>query len=204
MDSLVHDRVQFSEAAASLLHRLVDHAAKGEPRCAGTDARQDGAGDRQSVGATRADQGLAVSVQPRFARDKPRIFDSFDTVAATLDVAAPLVAETELNVAAINEKLDRGHLDATTLMEELMQRGIPQRTAHEIVGKLVRTALDQRCRLSDLPLEQFQAAHPSLDDKIYQALGVENAIRRFVSYGSTAPAEVAQQVALWQKKVGPQ
>lgn len=147
-------------------------------------------------------KGLPLAYNRDLQEDKPRIFDSFDTLAATLDVAAPLVAATELNVAAINEKLDRGHLDATTLMEELMQRGIPQRTAHEIVGKLVRTALDQRCRLSDLTLAQFQNAHAALDESIYASLGVENAINRFVSYGSTAPAEVAKQVALWQKKVG--
>ena len=41
------------------------------------------------------------------------------------------------NRAAIAEKLDRGHLDATTLMEWLIQRGTPQRTAHHLVGQLV-------------------------------------------------------------------
>ncbi len=104
-------------------------------------------------------KGLPLAYNRDLQEDKPRIFDSFDTVAACLEVAAPLVAGAELNRAAISERLDRGHLDATTLMEELIRRGIPQRTAHEIVGKLVRKALDRNCRLSDLKLADFQQAH---------------------------------------------
>jgi argininosuccinate lyase len=146
-------------------------------------------------------KGLPLAYNRDLQEDKPRIFDSYDTVAACLNVAAPLVAQTELNREAIAERLDRGHLDATTLMEELIRRDVPQRTAHEIVGKLVRAALDRNCRLADLKLAEFQNVHPQLDDSIYEALGVERAVERFVSYGSTGPAEVERQLALWQKKL---
>jgi argininosuccinate lyase len=147
-------------------------------------------------------KGLPLAYNRDLQEDKPRIFDSFDAVAACLEVAAPLVAQAELNREAIAEGLDRGHLDATTLMEELIRRGVPQRTAHEIVGKLVRKALDRNCRLSDLKLADFREAHPQLDESIFDALGVERAVSRFVSYGSTGPAEVAKQVAIWKVKVG--
>jgi argininosuccinate lyase len=147
-------------------------------------------------------KGLPLAYNRDLQEDKPRIFDSYDTVAACLEVAAPLVAEAELNREAIAERLDRGHLDATTLMEELIRRGVPQRTAHEIVGKLVRKALDRNCRLADLQLTDFQEAHPQLDASIVDVLGVQQAVKRFVSYGSTAPAEVERQVAIWKNKVG--
>jgi argininosuccinate lyase len=146
-------------------------------------------------------KGLPLAYNRDLQEDKPRIFDSYDTVAACLEVAAPLVAEAELNREAIAERLDRGHLDATTLMEELIRRDIPQRTAHEIVGKLVRKALDRNCRLADLKLADFQAEHAALDESIFSALGVERAIERFISYGSTGPAEVARQVAYWKDKL---
>ena len=42
MDPLVDRRVQLPEAAGGLLHRLVDHAAEGQPGRAGADPRQDG------------------------------------------------------------------------------------------------------------------------------------------------------------------
>jgi argininosuccinate lyase len=147
-------------------------------------------------------KGLPLAYNRDLQEDKPRIFDSYDTVAACLEIAAPLVAQAELNRDAVAERLDRGHLDATTLMEELIRRNIPQRTAHEIVGKLVRKALAQNCRLSDLQLADFQEAHAELDHEVYRALGVERAVERFVSYGSTAPAEVDRQIAHWKQTLG--
>jgi len=122
-------------------------------------------------------------------------------VLASLEIAAPLVQGTKLNRAAIAEKLDRGYLDATTLMEELIRRGMPQRTAHEVVGKLVRKAMDRGVRLADLSAEDFKQVDATLDDSVRSALGVENAVARFVSYGSTAPAEVNKQIEAWQERL---
>ena len=89
-------------------------------------------------------KGLPLAYNRDLQEDKEPLFDSFDTVRASLELAAPLVAGAELNRAAILERLDRGHLDATTLMEHLIRRGIPQRTAHGLVGRLVRKALGSR------------------------------------------------------------
>jgi argininosuccinate lyase len=146
-------------------------------------------------------KGLPLAYNRDLQEDKPRIFDSFDTVLACLELAAPLVAGAELNRPVIAERLDRGHLDATTLMEEMIRRGIPQRTAHEVVGRLVRKALDRGVRLSDLAASEFEEAHPALDKSIKDVLRVENAVARFTSFGSTAPAEVERQIAAWTEKL---
>jgi argininosuccinate lyase len=69
------------------------------------------------------------------------------------------------------------------------------------VGKLVRKALDRGCRLSDLPLEEFRAAHADLDEGVYRVLGVESAVAAFVSYGSTGPKCVEEQIAAWKARV---
>jgi argininosuccinate lyase len=146
-------------------------------------------------------KGLPLAYNRDLQEDKERIFDSFDTVELCLELAAPLVAGAALNASAIAEKHDRGHLDATTLMEWLIQRGTPQRTAHHLVGQLVGTALARGCPLADLKLDDFRAADPSLDESVYGVLGVENAVAAFRSYGSTAPAEVQRQIDRWKAKV---
>jgi argininosuccinate lyase len=146
-------------------------------------------------------KGLPLAYNRDLQEDKPPIFDSFDTVAACLELAAPLVAQAELNRPAVAERLDRGHLDATTLMEHLIGQGVPQRTAHGVVGKLVRKALDRNVRLSDLSIEEFREVHPDLDESIYGVLGVEHAVKAMRSYGSTAPDEVEKQVALWKQRL---
>lgn len=146
-------------------------------------------------------KGLPLAYNRDLQEDKERLFDSFDTVQASLEVAAPLVAGAELNRTAIAERLDRGHLDATTLMEYLIRRGVPQRTAHRVVGRLVRKALDRKVCLADLALEDFREAHAELDEGVYDVLGVEKAVQAMQSYGSTGPQQVRRQIERWKEKL---
>ena len=144
-------------------------------------------------------KGLPLGYNRDLQEATPPLLDSFDTVRASLELAAPLVAGVELDRAAILERLDGGHLDATTLMEHLIRRGVPQRTAHGLVGRLVRKALDRGARLSDLSLEEFRQVHPDLDAGVYDVLGPEKAVAAMTSHGSTGPAEVRGQVQRWKE-----
>jgi argininosuccinate lyase len=146
-------------------------------------------------------KGLPLAYNRDLQEDKERIFDSVDTVGACLDLAAAVVAGAELNRDAINERLEKGYLDATTLMEHLIMLGVPQRTAHEIIGQLVKSAMKRGVALAELPLEEFQAAHPSLDQTVYDVLGVRRAIEAFTSYGSTNPEQVEHQLNAWRERL---
>jgi argininosuccinate lyase len=144
-------------------------------------------------------KGLPLAYNRDLQEDKPPVFDAFDTVRASLELAGPLVAGAKLNREAIAERLDRGHLDATALMEHLIRRGVPQRTAHGIVGRLVRTALDRGVRLGDLSLEEFRQAHAVLDERVYNVLGPKNAVAAMVSFGSTGREQVQGQLGRWKE-----
>lgn len=147
-------------------------------------------------------KGLPLAYNRDLQEDKERVFDSADTVAACVELAAPMVVGAELQTETIAAGLDRGHLDATTLMEHLIHSGVPQRTAHELIGQLVGLALKRDCRLADLTIEEFQSAHPLLDEKVYEVLGVDKAVAAFYSKGSTNPDLVAEQVNVWRERLG--
>ena len=146
-------------------------------------------------------KGLPLAYNRDLQEDKPPLFDAFDTVEACLELAAPLVAQAELNRDSIRSRLDRGFLDATTLMEYLIKRGMPQRRAHHLIGDLVRQATQKGVTLAELSLEEIRASDPSLDQSVYDVLGVENAVRSFQSVGSTSPNRVAEQVSVWKKRL---
>lgn len=146
-------------------------------------------------------KGLPLAYNRDLQEDKQRLFDSVDTVAACLELAAPLVAGAELNRDRIAARIDEGYLDATTLMEHLVGTGVPQRTAHEIIGKLVGTAMKRGVPLAKLPLAEFTGAHSALDESVYEVLGVDRAIEAFSSYGSTNPEQVARQLGLWRERL---
>ena len=82
-------------------------------------------------------KGLPLAYNRDLQEDKEPLFDAFDTVEACLELAAVVVEGASLRADRITEQLDEGFLDATTLMEFLIQRDIPQRTAHEVIGRLV-------------------------------------------------------------------
>ena len=101
-------------------------------------------------------------------------------IAATSAVAAPLVQQTTLNRPSIASRIEDGFLDATTLMEAFIFRGVPMRTAHEAVGHLVKQCETKKCRLIDLPIKEFEAVTPG-GGSIRQSLGTANAIAAFRS-----------------------
>jgi argininosuccinate lyase len=146
-------------------------------------------------------KGLPPAYNRDLQEDKTALFDAFDTVSASLELAAPLIRQTKLRREVIAQRLEDGFLDATTLMEYFIAQGVPMRTAHEAVGNLVRLCEQRRCRLADLGADSFDSVRPGLSSGVYKVLGTANALAAFRSAGSTAPAEVGRQVARWKEEL---
>ena len=146
-------------------------------------------------------KGLPLAYNRDLQEDKTPLFEAFDTVASCLLVATPLVERTKLKRAVIESRLDRGFLDATTLMESLIKNGVPMRSAHEAVGKLVRQAEAATGRLAELPDAAFDAVAPGRGAEVRAGLGVANAVAAFQSAGSTAPERVTAEVAAWRERL---
>ncbi len=147
-------------------------------------------------------KGIPLAYNRDLQEDKERVFDSYDAVFASLELAAPLVAGATLKRDSISARLDKGYLDATSLMEYLIRQGVPQRTAHGVVGKLVRRGIESGTALADFPLATLREACDLIDEGVYDYLGAENAVKAMKSYGSTAPDQVRGQIDAWKKQLG--
>jgi argininosuccinate lyase len=147
-------------------------------------------------------KGLPLAYNRDLQEDKEPLFDAHDTVDASLELAGALIGETRLNRDRIAARLEDGYLDATTLMELFISRGVPMRAAHEAVGKLVRQCEERRCRLVDLGAKAFDDVQAGLGAEVGKVLGVANALKAFQSVGSTAPAQVQHQLEAWQVRLG--
>lgn len=147
-------------------------------------------------------KGLPLGYNRDLQEDKLPLFDATDTVLACLEIAAEVVAAAQLDRKALERAVQVGFLDATTLMERLIQRGVPQRDAHHAVGRLVRRALDSGRRLEDLTLEEFREEIGELGPEVFSWLGPWNAVRAMQSEGSTSPDLVQEQVRRWKNRLG--
>ena len=88
-------------------------------------------------------------------------------------------------------------------MEFLIQQGVPQRTAHAVIGRLVGLCETRGLkRLADLSDADLVEAHPALGSTARARLGVASAVKAFRSYGSTAPDEVEKQLEGWKTRLG--
>jgi len=147
-------------------------------------------------------KGLPLAYNRDLQEDKLALFSAFDSTEACLAMAALVVEGASLKRDSIAARLGSGFLDATTLMEYLIQQHVPMRHAHEIIGNIVRQAEDRRTDLSGLPDDVLLKAHPSLRrDVVSQVLGPEKAVQAFVSDGSTNPQKVKDAIGAWQTKL---
>ncbi|MFG0335204.1 MAG: argininosuccinate lyase, partial [Maioricimonas sp. JB049] len=147
-------------------------------------------------------KGLPLAYNRDLQEDKLAMFDAHDTVIACLQLAPHIVANARLNVDRINARLEDGYLDATALMEYLISKGVPMRTGHGTVGKLVALCESRSCRLAQLSLDELQEACELIDDDVYSILGTRNAVAALSSYGSGGREPVMNQLAAWRTKLG--
>jgi argininosuccinate lyase len=146
-------------------------------------------------------KGLPLAYNRDLQEDKIALFDAVDTIVACLVLAPAIVAGAVLQRDRIATRLEEGFLDATTVMEYLIKKGVPMRTAHETVGKLVALCESKKCRLAELSLGELQAACPQIASDVSLVLGAHNAVAALRSYGSGGRESVVQQLGAWKARL---
>jgi len=130
--------------------------------------------------------------------DKEPIFDTVDTVTASLQVFAAMIPSIGINKKTMYQAALKGYATATDLAEYLVRLQVPFRDAHEIVGATVHYAIEQEKPLSDLSLNELQRFGAMIKDDVYDVLTLEGSINARDHLGGTAPARVKE--ALVQAK----
>jgi argininosuccinate lyase len=146
-------------------------------------------------------KGLPLAYNRDLQEDKLALFDALDTVRACLELAPAIVRGAKLQTDAIAARMEDGFLDATTLMEYLIQRGVPMRTGHEVVGKLVKLCESRTCRLADLKLEELKQHCGLIEADVANWLGTSNVVARLTSFGGGGRDSVKEQLREWHTRL---
>ena len=88
------------------------------------------------------------------------------------------------------------------LAEYLVNRGVPFRTAHQVVGELVARAERAGKTLAELPLQTLQAACEKIGPDVAGHLGPANVVKRYAPEGSAGAKQLRTQLALWKRRLG--
>jgi argininosuccinate lyase len=152
-------------------------------------------------------KGLPIGYNRDLQEDKRIVFRAYDTVSSCLTMAAAIVNSASYDKERIEPTLDRGFLDATSLAEYLVTKGIPFRTAHHIVGTLVaRCEKEGKHALSQLSVEAFNEVIATKSDKrvdaeVYESLGARNVVKRYRSAGAAGGQPFLDQLEAWKKRL---
>jgi argininosuccinate lyase len=138
--------------------------------------------------------GLPLTYNKDLQEDKEGLFDAVDTLELCLTAAAGMLRGARFDRDRLLDAAADEFLAATDVADLLVRRGVPFREAHGVVAGLVRRALESGRTLSQLPAEDFTAAHEALDAEVYDVLGQSSWLESKVSEGGTALARVREQL----------
>lgn len=144
-------------------------------------------------------KGLPMTYNRDMQEDKEPVFDSIDTVKASLAVFTGMMEGVKINRAACAAAVADPMLLATDLADYLVNRGVPFRHAHELVGKAVGLCTQRGCDLPQLTLADYQAISPVYQQDLYDCFQLERAMAARKGIGAPSPENVATQLARWQK-----
>ncbi len=136
-------------------------------------------------------KGLPLAYNKDLQEDKRPLFDSMETLSACLRVLPPLLQGLRVDRKRALAAASAGYSNATDLADYLVDKGVPFRTAHECVGKIVRYAIDRGTELEALDLDELRRFAPQVEADVRERLGVAECLARRDVAGGTAPRRVA-------------
>jgi len=145
-------------------------------------------------------KGLPLTYNRDLQEDKLHVFTASDSVHECVVILAALLRNVRFRRERIGDSLKEGFLDATGLSEYLVSKGVPLRSAHEVVGLLVQDCVSRGKRLSDLSLDELRRFSKEFTADVKAIIGAQNAVKAFKSYGSTAPARVKTELGRWLRR----
>ncbi len=141
-------------------------------------------------------KGLPLAYNSDMQEDKEPFFDSVDALEAILGVLPPMLASLTFRLDRMRQAAGEQFATATDLADYLVRKGLPFRDAHEVVGRVVRWALDAGKTLETVSLEELRRFSDRFASDVSAALTVEASLRARAVSGGTAPEAVRRQLVV--------
>ena len=140
-------------------------------------------------------KGLPLTYNRDLQEDKEPIFDTVDTVSASVAIMSELLAHMEFNTERLRAATIGGYMTATDLADYLVRKNVPFRQAHAIVGRAVAYGIEQGKDLIELGLDELRRFSDAIDEDVFKVLSVDGSVNSRVSIGGTSGQCVATALA---------
>jgi argininosuccinate lyase len=140
-------------------------------------------------------KGLPLAYNRDLQEDKHPVFDTVDTVLATLRLLSKMLPEIRINRERMAGMAGHNFTLATDLADYLVTRGVPFRKAHHVVGQVVQYCIRNGKELGDCSLDELRTFHKAFDEDVFPYLDISSVIDRRKSVGGTATSRVKEAIA---------
>jgi argininosuccinate lyase len=140
-------------------------------------------------------KGLPLAYNKDMQEDKEAVFDSFDTVSASLQVTSTVLRNISVNKERALSAASRGYMNATELADYLVRKGMPFRDAHEVVGKIVLRAVAAGEEIGQLPLAELNKFSDMIDADVFATLSLDQTLKTKSQVGGTSPELISATLA---------
>ena len=126
--------------------------------------------------------------------DKEPLFDTVDTLKACLKIFADMMPAIKAKRDNMYNSCKKGYTTATDLADYLVNKGLPFRDAHEVVGKSVSYGIEHQKDLSELTLEELQLFNDRIENDVFDILSLEGSLSARNHLGATSENQVKQAI----------
>jgi argininosuccinate lyase len=140
-------------------------------------------------------KSLPLAYNKDMQEDKEGMFDTVRTLQGALQLFAPMVATMKVNSDRMRQAVNQDFSNATDIADYLVNKGLPFRQAHEVIGKTVLYCIQNKKYLLDMSIEEFKTFSSLFESDIYQVLQPEQVVNARNVYGGTASNQVTEAIA---------
>lgn len=144
-------------------------------------------------------KGLPLTYNRDLQEDKEGLFDSVDTLNTVLPVLNEVIQTIKFRTENMENSLSRGYALATDVADYLVNKGIPFRQTHEIVGSLIQDLSKEGKKLEDLSLSELKQYSEKFEEDFGEKMQYSASADRKQSYGSTSATSIKTQLQENQK-----
>ncbi len=126
--------------------------------------------------------------------DKEPLFDSVDTLSNCVDALNGLIPNIAVKPVNMRQAAESGFSTATDLADYLVKKGLPFRTAHDLVGRIVSRAIKTEKRLDEMSLSELNTDTDLIGEDIYNVLTPDGSVASRDHHGGTAPQQVMKAI----------
>lgn len=135
-------------------------------------------------------KSLPLAYNKDMQEDKEAIFDAVDTVKMCLPVFTRMTATMKIRKENMYRAAQGGFTNATDVADYLVRKGIPFRSAHEIIGKMVLYCVNNNKAIEQLTMEEFKSFSPKIEEDVYAEISLEKCVSGRNLPGGPAPESV--------------